>query len=131
MPMKSDAQRRFLWAKHPRLAREFENATPKGKDLPEHVKKAVEKVKLDLIPGGKADDKPKSDFDPKQLAMGKKVEMEHTNDPRKAKEIATDHLEEFGTYYTALKKMEDQLSEGKTAAYRIGTHQAILALVYG
>jgi len=35
--MLSQAQRRYLWAKHPKMAAEFEAATPKGKDLPEHV----------------------------------------------------------------------------------------------
>lgn len=39
MPFKSQAQRGFMYAKHPKLAKEFEEATPKGKKLPEHVKK--------------------------------------------------------------------------------------------
>lgn len=34
MPFKSQAQRRFMYAKHPDLAEEFEEATPKGKKLP-------------------------------------------------------------------------------------------------
>lgn len=38
MPMKSQAQRRALWAKDPKLAREFEAKTPPGKKLPERVK---------------------------------------------------------------------------------------------
>jgi hypothetical protein len=38
MPFKSEAQRRFMWAKHPRMAREFQDATPKNADLPEHMK---------------------------------------------------------------------------------------------
>ena len=38
MPFKSEAQRKFMYAKHPKLAKEFEAATPKGKKLPEHVK---------------------------------------------------------------------------------------------
>lgn len=38
MPFKSEAQRRFMYATHPKLAAEFEAATPKGKQLPEHVK---------------------------------------------------------------------------------------------
>lgn len=38
MPFKSDAQRKFLFAKHPKVAREFAAATPKGKMLPKHVK---------------------------------------------------------------------------------------------
>ena len=35
----------------------------------------------------------------------------HTDDPEKAKEIAMDHLQEFPTYYTALKEMEKKLEE--------------------
>jgi len=42
MPFKSDAQRRFMYAQHPRIAARWSEHTPKGKDLPEHVKKAVE-----------------------------------------------------------------------------------------
>ena len=38
MPFKSKAQRKFMYAKNPSLAKEFEAATPKGKKLPEHVK---------------------------------------------------------------------------------------------
>ena len=37
MPMKSKAQRRFLYANEPEVAKEFERETPKGKQLPEHV----------------------------------------------------------------------------------------------
>lgn len=40
MPFRSEAQRRFLFAKHPDIAREFAAATPKGEKLPEHVKKS-------------------------------------------------------------------------------------------
>jgi hypothetical protein len=66
-----------------------------------------------LIPGGLADKahKKPSDFDPKQIAMGVKVEQEHTPDPKKAKEIAMDHLTEFPKYYTALDKMEKDLKK--------------------
>lgn len=38
MPFKSQAQRRLMYAKHPELAKEFEEHTLKGKKLPEHVK---------------------------------------------------------------------------------------------
>ena len=38
MPFVSNAQRRFMYAKHPELAKEFEAATPKGKKLPERKK---------------------------------------------------------------------------------------------
>jgi len=39
MPLKSQAQRRKLWATNPKLAREFERKTPKGKKLPAKAKK--------------------------------------------------------------------------------------------
>lgn len=42
MPFKSEAQRRYLFAKHPEVAREFADATPKGKKLPEKVKHAFD-----------------------------------------------------------------------------------------
>jgi hypothetical protein len=39
MPMKSKAQRAYLWATNPKVAKEFESKTPKGKKLPKKVKK--------------------------------------------------------------------------------------------
>jgi len=46
MPFKSQAQRRFMYARHPELAAEFEAATPKGKKLPEkkHPEKTVKRA---------------------------------------------------------------------------------------
>lgn len=63
----------------------------------------------DKIPGGKADKKKPSDFDPETIAKGIKVELEHTDDPELAKEIVLDHLTEFEDYYEALDKMEKEL----------------------
>lgn len=37
MPFKSEAQRRFMWARHPKRAEKWEKHTPKGKKLPEKV----------------------------------------------------------------------------------------------
>lgn len=34
IPLKSQAQRRYLWAKDPELAKQFERHTPKGSKLP-------------------------------------------------------------------------------------------------
>lgn len=42
----------------------------------------------------------------KQLQKGIKVELEHTNDEKVAKEIAMDHLFEDPNYYDKLKKIE-------------------------
>lgn len=60
----------------------------------------------DKIPGGLADKKKPSDFDPKKLAEGIKVESEHTSDPKVAEEIAMDHLTEDPDYYEKLKNVE-------------------------
>jgi hypothetical protein len=65
------------------------------------VLKESEKMK-----GGLGDKRPDSDFDPKKLEQGIKIEMEHTNDRQVAKEIAKDHLSEDPNYYEKLKKIE-------------------------
>lgn len=39
MPFKSKAQQKFMFAKKPKLAKEFAEHTPNIKSLPEHVKK--------------------------------------------------------------------------------------------
>jgi hypothetical protein len=38
MPMKSKAQRKYLWANKPDVAKEFESKTKKGAKLPEKKK---------------------------------------------------------------------------------------------
>ena len=40
MPMKSDRQRRWMWANDPEMAKRWEEHTPKNKKLPEKVKSA-------------------------------------------------------------------------------------------
>jgi len=47
------------------------------------------------------------DFNPIELAKGMKVEMEHTDNPRIAQQIAMDHLTENPRYYIKLAQMED------------------------
>lgn len=56
------------------------------------------------LPGGVGDKTSTSSVDPTQLSIGVQVEMEHTNDPDIAKEIAMDHLTEDPEYYTKLVK---------------------------
>ncbi len=74
------------------------------------------------IPGGMAEGKNVTDFDPSQLAKGTKVEMkEHSTDPNIATEIAMDHLEEAGDcascngakYYNLLENMEKKIEKRK------------------
>lgn len=38
MPFRSQAQRSFMWANHPKIARRFEAETPKGKKLPDQLR---------------------------------------------------------------------------------------------
>ncbi len=64
------------------------------------------------IPGGLAEGKKPADFQSEALAAGTKVEMEHTDDPKVAREIAMDHLTEDPAYYTKLARMES----GETVA---------------
>jgi hypothetical protein len=84
-------------------------------------------AKGDKIPGGLTDNwsvsdvAKKHDVDvskiKKELEKGTEIELEHTNDKAKAKEIALDHLYEFPDYYTRLKDMENkaekEMNEGK------------------
>lgn len=58
----------------------------------------------DKLPGGLADKKRPSDFDPEQIKLGIKHELEHTNDRDLAREIAMDHLSEDPKYYSHLKE---------------------------
>jgi len=93
----------------------------KGEEIEKAVNQVIEEdsellvrlAKGEKIPGGKAAGRPDSDFDSKELAMGIKVEMEHTKDKAKAKEIAKDHLAEFADYYTRLKAMEKKAEKEK------------------
>lgn len=61
---------------------------------------------VDHIPGGLADEKSPDDFDPEALAKGTEVELEHTDDPQIATEVAMDHLTEDPKYYDKLEVLE-------------------------
>ena len=59
----------------------------------------------DQLPGGLADKKKPEDYDQAELQKGIKVELEHVDDEKLAKEIAMDHLAEDPKYYTNLEKV--------------------------
>ena len=65
-----------------------------------------EKTTDDFLVGGKADDAKDGEFDPGQLRKGQHVELEHTDNPAVALEIAKDHLREDPLYYDKLERME-------------------------
>jgi len=56
----------------------------------------------DKIKGGKGDKLTSKDVCPNQLAVGRKVEKEHSSDKATATEIALDHLAEDKKYYSKL-----------------------------
>jgi len=92
------------------------------------VEMIVEAKRHDRMEGGMGDKKVASDFNPQQIKYGVEIEMEHTDDPDTAREIAIDHLTEDPEYYTKLRKMEagkcdeadmfkPQHTKGEEAAY--------------
>jgi len=82
-----------------------------------NLKSQISDALQDTVEGGMADDKSLHDIANRhgapieliQLMMqwGVEVEMEHTNDPKIAREVAMDHLMEDPIYYKKLKEMED------------------------
>lgn len=72
---------------------------------PDKFETHVYKILSDLIHLGRSKNFT-GKYDPKELAMGTKVELEHMPYPLIAEKIAKDHLAEIPDYYTRLKKME-------------------------
>lgn len=93
--------------------------------------RAEKALQGDSLPGGKADFRPDSDFDAAALAKGIKVEMEHTNDPKKAKEIAKDHLAERADYYERLAEVEESKEKPQLTAEDIDAIADIIGGIYG
>ncbi len=63
-----------------------------------------------VLKGGLADRKSPSNFAPRALREGRRVESEHTSNKQVATEIAMDHLTEDPRYYEKLKKIEKRAS---------------------
>lgn len=61
--------------------------------------------KAEVLEGGLADGQ--TDFDPQSVLRGAQVELEHTDDPMAAVEIAQDHLAEDPEYYEKLEQIEE------------------------
>ena len=86
-------------------------------------------IKKDLMPGGKGDNAPDTDFDAKQLAAGMKIEMEeHGLDEARAKEVAKDHLSEDPNYYTVRKGWPKDDAENKANS---DTHEVLMDILHG
>jgi len=65
--------------------------------------------RLDPLRGGLAEGMGQDEFDPRALAKGTVVQLQHTRDPRVASRIARDHLAEHPDYYEALEIMQRRL----------------------
>ena len=48
----------------------------------------------------------KPTYDPQELEVGRRIELEHTKNPKVAERIAKDHLREIPDYYSRLQRME-------------------------
>lgn len=81
--------------------------------------KPVKVRRHEELVGGEGDGKGDAEFPADALAKGVKHEMEHTNDPAVAKEIAKDHLAEDPKYYEKLKLQRIKLSEDELNARTI------------
>jgi hypothetical protein len=94
------------------------------------IENSLGKVKVsfkakDSMPGGEADKSEKSEFDKKDLEKGKKHEKEHTSDPDKAEEIASDHIKEDKKYYSKLEKVEKKDASADFTAHFISDEDNI------
>lgn len=67
----------------------------------------------DRIKGGRADGKPITNYDLKELLAGIKFEREHTDDNLLALEMAMDHLETVPDYYSRHQKLEQEIMSEK------------------
>ena len=84
------------------------DALLKGIEDEEYGERVVKSDVLDKpleeqLTEGKGKELHPNQIHPGELRMGIRVEMEHTDDPKKAEKIALDHLAENPFYYTALK----------------------------
>jgi hypothetical protein len=85
----------------------------------------------DRIPGGLADKGAPKDVDPVQVEKGIQVELEHTNDPSIAREIAYDHLSEDPGYYTKLEKVEKKAQRVVGASLEVTAERVARLFVAG
>jgi len=89
----------------PKQARKFGNSVDKDGKPPTLSSKVKGKSTNVLFNLGLSESVSKDELK-KQLAMGVKVEMEHTDDPKLALKIAMDHIKEDPLYYDHLKFVE-------------------------
>jgi hypothetical protein len=116
---KVDVEKLMAWlAKHPNPSDDLFHKFAEGQGWDVH-KAEAETYKMAskfarFWLGGRSNEKgAPTSYDPKALAVGIKVELEHTPDRDVAEKITKDHLAEFETYYLGLKAMEKSLEVGE------------------
>ena len=72
---------------------------------PDKMEEQIYNILRSFLSGGMSQGKIE-DVNPDELAMGIKIESEHTDDPILQEKIARDHLAEDKNYYSKLKKIE-------------------------
>jgi hypothetical protein len=128
------------------------NSTPAGKSLNKNFKAGLRKggvkdikVETEKIKGGKADKLTPEDLAKKhsvsvdsikkEIQVGIKIEMEHTDSKEMAKEIVMDHLSEFPDYYSnkkyGLKASEKGLEKDLEETTMAGSAGAYSAPLFG
>ena len=100
-----------------------------GRTRPKITEEPLSSNAIKSLTIDKKDKREDMDYDPYWLAQGIIVEMEHTDDPEIAKEIAKDHLDEFPNYYQSLKKMENGMRKSYVEYYT-DTQGIVKAKVY-
>ena len=107
-PLEKDPQKSFPGLSHvPLSTKSSKDKIPLSASM-KLDKDTVETLFVDRLPGGLADGKTPSDYDFDQIQKGIDIELEHTDDPMLALEIALDHLEENPEYYDYLIEMEEK-----------------------
>lgn len=84
-------------------------------------------MKKDVLHGGVADKMSASQFNKDQLRKGIVVEMEHTDNPLIAEEIAMDHLAEDPQYYSKLALIHDEVYGPKKNPLKEGKSNEIIS----
>jgi len=102
------------------------NTEAKAKKYAREIRKAEKKhfggYTPNYIRGGLADGVNPNRLNQEELQKGVSVELEHTNNPVIAREIATDHLVENPKYYDKLEKIE---AKPKPINVKIPKHQVM------
>lgn len=87
MPFTSQAQRRFMFSQHPDIAERWAKETPKGADLPEHVKKFADGGSVMMPPLGAPPERPPIQATPQPLQLPGVSYKPYSPNPRTSRSL--------------------------------------------